>query len=262
MPGQKRRLLYTSRSQDPKIAPSPTLTFLTFLTIFECSTSYPIFSRICDYLSIESIVSLTRTCRKFSGLYQYLIPIQWNVDKRLRRFVQDPSALRSQMGKCDALISGSFAIQFFERVTWPDSDLDFFVEQGEGCESFCKYLMDSEGYHLVRSKMNDDPAGAGYSMYDLMEVIIYALARSSGMSNRDFWFRSEPTPSHARILLRIRHRRKPRSKSSLLGTYRSSYFSGVLCNRCSQHPQLEQSLLDLSAYDFCPVQGLYVTEAR
>ena len=206
MPAQKRRRVHTPWGQAPSITPSPTP---TFLDIFERSSSFPIFSRVCDYLPIASIISLTRTCRKLSDLYRYLIPIQWNVDKRLRRFVQSPSSLRSQMGKFDALISGSFAIQFFERVTWPDSDLDFFVEQGQGCESFCKYLVEAEGYKLVRSKEQDDPTGDGYAMFDLMEVIISALARSGRTSNGDLWFRSELTPNHARKPWRSRHRRKP-----------------------------------------------------
>ena len=93
------------------------------------------------------------------------------------------------MAKYDALISGSFALQFFERVTWPDSDLDIFVEQGEGCELFCKYLVEAEGYDLVRSQDQDR-----YAMYDLMEVSVMALARMGRKSNRNWCFRSEHIP--------------------------------------------------------------------
>lgn len=49
----------------------------------------------------------------------------------------------------NALISGSFALQFFERVTWPESDLDILVEEGDGLEEMKKYLTGSEGYTKV-----------------------------------------------------------------------------------------------------------------
>lgn len=52
------------------------------------------------------------------------------------------------MGKHDALISGSFAIQFFERVMWKESDLDIFIGQGPGAEALEDYLCKQEGYSL------------------------------------------------------------------------------------------------------------------
>ena len=75
-----------------------------FLSTFDRESHYPIFSALCDYLPIASIVSLTRTCKKLSGLYHYLLPVQWDVDKALRRFVDDPLGFRSQMARCDALM--------------------------------------------------------------------------------------------------------------------------------------------------------------
>ncbi|KAL8686449.1 MAG: hypothetical protein Q9218_007098 [Villophora microphyllina] len=72
------------------------------------------------------------------------------MDRRLRRFVKDPKALRSFMGKHDVLISGSFAIQFFERVTWDESDLDLYAEQGPNAEALEKYLCEQEGYKFAR----------------------------------------------------------------------------------------------------------------
>lgn len=70
------------------------------------------------------------------------------------------------MGKHNALISGSFALQFFERVTWPKSDLDLFVEQGPGYESLCGYLVQMEKYKMLKSEDN-----TVYEKIDLLEVI-------------------------------------------------------------------------------------------
>lgn len=54
------------------------------------------------------------------------------------------------MGKHDVLISGSFAIQFFERVTWKESDLDLYAQAGSSTEALHKYLCEKEGYRVNR----------------------------------------------------------------------------------------------------------------
>lgn len=69
------------------------------------------------------------------------------------------------MGQHDALISGSFALQFFERVLWKESDLDMFVQQGHGAEAFCRYLCMEEGYVLAKSQGRE-----AYRIFDLVEV--------------------------------------------------------------------------------------------
>jgi len=108
---------------------------------------YPIFDRICSSLGIGDIVSLTRTCKSLSSVYQVLLTTQWNVDRALRRFVKDPCLFRSKLGEYDALVSGSFALQFFDRVIWPESDLDIFMRVGAQ-KHFEEYLCQSEGYTL------------------------------------------------------------------------------------------------------------------
>ena len=119
-----------------------------FLDLFR---AYPVFDRFCTYLSIRDIISLTRTCKALSHLYRTLIRLQhWNIDRDLLRFVEDPRRFRSQLGKCNGLISGSFALQFFERVAWEGSDLDLFVEAGEDAQVLANHLVQVEGYQYVR----------------------------------------------------------------------------------------------------------------
>ena len=70
------------------------------------------------------------------------------------------------MRQSDALISGSFAVQFFERVTWLSADLDMFVMQGHQFELLKKYIMEAEGYQFLRSKVPTE-----YGTFDLIEVV-------------------------------------------------------------------------------------------
>lgn len=124
----------------------------TFMSVFDRHMCYPFFIKLCEHLSIAEIVALTRTCKKYADLYQYLLPVQWDVDRRLRRFVRDPYGFRSQMAKSDALIAGSFVTQFFERTSCETSDLNIFVENndyvdgGERANKFQSYLVNEEGY--------------------------------------------------------------------------------------------------------------------
>ena len=125
---------------------------LTKPTLSHLLNQYPIFDCFCSIVPIADLVSLTRTCRQLNSLYQRALPKQWDVNKRLKRFVQDPQGFRSQMATHNALISGSFAIQFFERVTWNESDLDIFVENKNDAAEFEQHLCEREGYRFVREQ--------------------------------------------------------------------------------------------------------------
>ncbi|MCJ1309699.1 hypothetical protein MMC25_003359 [Agyrium rufum] len=108
---------------------------------------YLILSEVCQCLPIGDIISLSRTSKALSHIYQSLLQTQFQIDPQLRRFFDDPTAFRSRLAKHNALISGSFALQFFERAVWTDSDLDLFFEYSEAVvEDFMAFLTDTEKY--------------------------------------------------------------------------------------------------------------------
>ena len=121
----------------------------TFLSTFDRKSRYPVFNTFCNCLSIAEIISLTQTCKKFSGLYQYLLPLQWDIDKALRRYFNDPYGFRSQMAKHDALITDEFATKFFKRVAWKADSLSVTIRNGFGVDPFSSYLSGTEGYAHV-----------------------------------------------------------------------------------------------------------------
>lgn len=138
----------------------------TLFDVLDYKANYPISDNICSLLPVGDIISLTRTCRGLSSLYQSMIPTQWNVDRRLNRFVQDPKGLRSQMGIHNALISGSFVVQFFELVLWKDADLGVFVGGNAGASAMELYLCSKEGYRFIHERTNEEYV----SMKDAMKV--------------------------------------------------------------------------------------------
>jgi len=84
-------------------------------------TIYPIFSAICSYLEILEIISLKLTTKNWSKELAAHLKERWNINRRLSRFVDNLLEFRSQMGVHNALISGSFALQFFAEVRWKES---------------------------------------------------------------------------------------------------------------------------------------------
>ena len=130
------------QNDPPKANPS------RLIELLQLDCWFPIASRIGDFLSITDIINVTRTCKFLSNLYRSLLPHKWDVDRALKPFVDDPKGFRSQLGRCDALVSGSFALQFFMRTLWPDSDLDIFVKHGSRSTDMERFVLDFEGYTL------------------------------------------------------------------------------------------------------------------
>ena len=89
--------------------------------------------------------------------------------------MDNPVNFRSELAKHQGLISGSFALQFFEGVVWPKSDLDIFIERtyihDRSVEEMCEYLVREEDYvreksqfHDQYSWMEDDLAPIGFDV--------------------------------------------------------------------------------------------------
>ncbi|TGO46064.1 hypothetical protein BCON_0347g00110 [Botryotinia convoluta] len=143
--------------------------------IFLC---YPIFDNICTHLDPNEILLLRATTKQLSPLFESLFKTQWSINRQLKRFVENPIRFRSKLAAHDALISGSFALQFFERRFWQDSDLDIYVNGSDESGSLNRlgeYLVNNEGYKLQAAKEdegNDLHAYAGH-LSDILEVKTY-----------------------------------------------------------------------------------------
>ncbi|KAF7945325.1 hypothetical protein EAE96_010100 [Botrytis aclada] len=125
---------------------------LDWKDIFLC---YPIFDNICAHLDPKDILFFRLTTKQLCSSFNSLFMTQWNINRQLTRFVKDPVGFRSKLAKHDALISGSFALQFFERRLWLDSGLDIYVQDANNFrnpEQIAKYLVKYESYELQGSK--------------------------------------------------------------------------------------------------------------
>lgn len=105
---------------------------------------YPVYEVLCSCLDVVSIIRLSKVCKALRPLQQQL----WNVDRLLKRFVDEPVALRQEMRRHGAVISGGLALQFFARETWEESDLDLFVRRCPEANALGDYFVEREGYVL------------------------------------------------------------------------------------------------------------------
>lgn len=137
-------ILVNPASSLVQVALPPVISRPTFLDIFD-ESQYPVFATICELISVDSIVALSQTCKPLSNLYKRIQPTQWNIDRRLGEYFKEPSQVRSLMGECDALISGRFAVEFFERTKFPQRLLEIYVEISKA-ERFVTHLVEVENY--------------------------------------------------------------------------------------------------------------------
>lgn len=154
----------------------------SFLNTFDRETHYPIFRAFCECLSIAEIVSLTRTCKPLSDLYQYLLPMLWDVDKALGRYFDDPARFRSQMAEYDALIFGNFPAQYFERVIWECEPLEIMIRDERRAILMSYYLKDEAGYPDM--KIDRDVPYGEVRCYALIFALI-SLANSCARADPD-----------------------------------------------------------------------------
>lgn len=216
-----------------------------FLGTFEPESHYPIFSTFCACLSIAEIVSLTRTCKLLSSLYQYLVPVQWDVDKALRHYVNDPHGFRSQLAKYDALVFGHCANDYFERTVGKCQYLDVAVQQGGGSELFSNYLSHGAGYAVTKSSTENlhHFLMAEVRVYEMIVVWI-TLANPRAIADPDL---QQKPQQHDRNPLT--HHKLPAYPSH---PSRNLYYCRSL------HPKLEQGLLYICAANIHPEQELLV----
>ncbi|KJA24234.1 hypothetical protein HYPSUDRAFT_136540, partial [Hypholoma sublateritium FD-334 SS-4] len=83
-----------------------------------------------DALSPGSLLRYSRTCKTAHSIVQDYMKRAFRVDRLLSRYFTPAEIIRFRelQHLTGALISGSTAVQFFDRDTYPDSDLDVYVE--------------------------------------------------------------------------------------------------------------------------------------
>lgn len=88
-----------------------------------------IYKRIFTICAPGTVVCVGKTCRAARASVLAYIAQAYQVERILSRFFNDPLEFRRLQARTFTLISGSSALQFFDRSFYPSSDLDLWVHQ-------------------------------------------------------------------------------------------------------------------------------------
>ena len=75
----------------------------------------------------RDLLRLMRTCKAFERMVRDFMRRAYDLNKHLLSFFMDPLSFRCMQWSTGAIISGSFALQFFTRSYYPAADLDIYV---------------------------------------------------------------------------------------------------------------------------------------
>lgn len=104
---------------------------------------------ILTYLSVATLYRLSFTCRfNYDMVCHYMLHV-FDINHHLRDYFANPLSFRELQARTGLIISGSFAVQFLHRVTYPSSDLDLYVVTSSLVE--CGTYMLTEGYAFMPS---------------------------------------------------------------------------------------------------------------
>lgn len=207
--------------------------------------------RSCLFKALDkrSILRLAQTSKQVRDMI-YGDRALWNINRQLTLFFQDPVVFRSQLALCDGLIAGSFALQFFEQVSWPGSDIDLYANMGENMESMDSYLIKEERYIRAPPTRLEESEYGGYETTnphcDVIEV--------SFLRNRDNFIKVSALYSQVQSPHLLQGLRGQAAQGPAYG---HSWFA--VSSRLAQllhvvHLQLyymEQGLFYVSENDFC-----------
>ncbi|KAG8801048.1 hypothetical protein FRC17_006743, partial [Serendipita sp. 399] len=101
--------------------PPPGLILLSASTIVD--SLYP-------HLSVADILNISKVCHATYFAVKAWLPSAYNINRHLEPFLGDLATtlqFRSIQAATGTIISGSQALQFFDRVRYPGSDLDIYT---------------------------------------------------------------------------------------------------------------------------------------
>lgn len=114
------------------------------------TADHPLYDPILSCCNAAELLRLARTCKAFRNTVLDFIPRAFNINRNLLQFFADPIGFRIMLSDTGAIVSGSFALQFFIRAYYPLSDLDIYVEAKKS-EHVGQWLL-RNGYTYVPAK--------------------------------------------------------------------------------------------------------------
>ena len=127
-----------------------------------------VIDRLLDLCTPLSIFRLKMTCRAADESVRGYILRTFDINKHIRHFFDDPIAFRVLLARTSAAVSGSNALQFFNRMLYGTSDLDLYVAGPQNALEVFAWLTTNEyGFCPTRKQMTEEGLRAGETFTDV-----------------------------------------------------------------------------------------------
>ncbi|EWG35851.1 hypothetical protein FVEG_00052 [Fusarium verticillioides 7600] len=121
----------------------------------------PILEALRSFLTLPDFLALSQVCKRLYISKNDIFRLICGINATLKSFVADATMFRSQLGQYNAVISGPFALNFFQLGSNKVSKLDIFVKEGADADQFTEYLQRTGEYKnnsevdMVRSQRQE-----------------------------------------------------------------------------------------------------------
>ncbi|KAF4415970.1 hypothetical protein FACUT_12965 [Fusarium acutatum] len=106
----------------------------------------PILEVLRSFLILPDFLALFQVCKRLYISKNNILRFICGINAALKSFVVDATMFRSQLGHYNAVISGPFALNFFQLSSNKVSKLDIFVKEGADADRFTDYLQRTGEY--------------------------------------------------------------------------------------------------------------------
>jgi hypothetical protein len=124
-------------------------------SLVDLLSHWPIFEAYCEHIDARDLVILRKISKRLHDNWRVYTDKLWDVNAKLKRFVDNPVGFRTMMVQSEAIISGSFVLQYMGGMLYRESDLDVYVSR-RYVEAFRRYLKETEGYTLDATEGRDE----------------------------------------------------------------------------------------------------------
>ena len=114
------------------------------LRILDRDAAYDALFSHCTPATIHHLSLACRAARRAVSDYNSRA---YDINRHFNRFFRDPVAFRRMQMYTGSVVSGSSALQFFDRTLYPDADLDIYADKDQA-EIVGKWIMDQAGDSL------------------------------------------------------------------------------------------------------------------
>lgn len=160
------------------------------------TTNDLLYDLVFSYCSPATFLRVSRTCRAANAAVKSYMGRAMNINRIFSRFFSEPLGFRKLQARTGTLVSGSAALQFFDRSFYAESDLDVYVPK-QFRKDVGRFLFD-EGYKFVPNAKQDPDFWAAINHPRVLDSTgIYAFRGVSGV----FTFEKEQSGKELKVQL-------------------------------------------------------------